>query len=76
MEIEYVKVVLAVVIVFILSVSFGRRRKAIWPPGPVGWPFIGHLFYFGKDTLDKLRNFHDKFGKTLYFKMGSQDVIM
>ena len=76
MEIEYVKVVSAVVIVFIFSVSFGRRRKANWPPGPVGWPFVGHLFHFGRDALDKLRGFHDKYGKTFYLKMGAQDVVM
>ena len=53
-----------------------QRKKAVWPPGPVGLPFVGHLFHFSKDTLDKLNEFHDKYGKTIYLKMGIQDVIM
>ena len=76
MEIEYLRLVYAVVAIGILAVIFGRRRRAVWPPGPVGLPFVGHLFYFGKDTLDKLRDFHDKYGKTFYLKMGAQDVVM
>ena len=65
-----------VAVAVVLFFLFGRRRRAVWPPGPVGLPFVGHLFHFGKDTIDKLSKLHSEFGKTFYLKMGTQDVIV
>ena len=68
--------ILATLVVVLFTYLQKSSSNVIWPPGPIGWPIIGHLLTFGRDTLDKLNEFHDKYGKTIYFKMGSQDVIM
>lgn len=68
--------ILAVGVVFLFALARRRRPNAKFPPGPVGLPLVGHLFYFKKDTIDRLRDFHEEFGKTFYLKMGSQDVVM
>ena len=76
LEFDYVTSFYAIVAITLVVWYLRPPRKGILPPGPVGLPFVGHLFHFGKDTFDKLTAYHEEFGKTFYLKMGIHDVIM
>lgn len=76
MELEYTKVIYTLAALIVLAVIFGRRKKGLFPPGPVGLPYFGHLFYFKINTLDQLRDLHKEYGKTIHLKMAGTDVIM
>ena len=66
MELEFAKVVYAVLVVIVLTAIFTRRKKAVWPP----LPLVSHLFYFRKNNLEQLRHLHDMYGqfRTIYPK--------
>ncbi|KAK6183883.1 hypothetical protein SNE40_006459 [Patella caerulea] len=51
-----------------------RSRKQ--PPGPWGWPFIGHLKYFKDKYYIGLFRLKDRYGDVYKLRLGSQEFIV
>lgn len=64
------------VVILLLLFILTSFRKGKFPPGPMGLPLIGHLGRFGRNTYDVLHQYHKKYGKNIYLRMGLQDIIM
>ncbi|ESO97335.1 hypothetical protein LOTGIDRAFT_64009, partial [Lottia gigantea] len=46
------------------------------PPGPWGWPFIGHLKYFTGKYYITLFNLNSKYGYVYQLRLGNQNFII
>ncbi len=52
------------------------RRYKRYPPGPVGVPFFGSLFWIARDPLGFIHKMPEKYGPLTSFKWGLTNVVM
>ena len=52
------------------------RRRAALPPGPMGWPIVGHLPMLGKQPHLYFMKLWRKYGPLVYIRMGSRDTLI
>lgn len=64
------------VLLVIALVYFNSRRKGKFPPGPPSLPLIGHVGRFEGNSFSKMHELHKKYGKTIYLRMGMEDVVV
>ena len=64
--------------VVLLVVKLGQiwRRKAALPPGPIGWPIIGHLPMLGTHPHLYFMKLWRMYGPFVYIRMGSRDTLI
>src|SRR3954465_3325991 len=48
----------------------------VFPPGPKGLPFVGHLLNFRRDPIGFLQKATRDYGDIVYFRIGSQDGFL
>ncbi|XP_058071332.1 cytochrome P450 93A3-like [Magnolia sinica] len=53
-----------------------RRTKARFPPGPVGFPIIGHLHLLGPIPHRSLHKLSERYGPLLHLRLGSVPSIV
>ena len=49
---------------------------AVYPPGPKGKPFFGHLFAFRRDPIGFLMRVTRDYGDIVHFKVGLQNIFL
>ena len=67
-----------VFLMVLLFVKLGQiwRRRAALPPGPIGWPIIGHLPMLGTHPHLYFMKLWRKYGPLVYIRMGSRDTLI
>ncbi len=53
--------------------THGPRRR---PPGPIGFPIIGHLPWLGKNVPKDLDAMSKKYGNVFHLRMGSRPTVV
>ncbi|XP_071964195.1 cytochrome P450 2U1-like [Antedon mediterranea] len=60
---DWQSALLGIIVFFLVSILYRRRVRSNFPPGPPGWPFVGHLLSLGSDppheTITKLARKYD-----------------
>ncbi|XP_035695358.1 cytochrome P450 18a1-like [Branchiostoma floridae] len=70
----FLVVVLAVLVV---CVSRGKRRRTgTFPPGPPGWPLLGHLPLLGRRPHVKFSEWSREYGPVLGVRLGPRRVVV
>ncbi|KAK3006235.1 hypothetical protein RJ639_016806, partial [Escallonia herrerae] len=46
------------------------------PPGPAGWPVVGHMFSLGEMPHRTLAGLKEKYGPVVWLKLGSHDTMV
>lgn len=70
------------IIIFIFTstlVLMHRRRKSgsnRLPPGPLGWPVVGHIFSLGKAPHKTITGLKQQYGPVIWLKLGSLDAMV
>ena len=69
------------ILVFFTVLLFAKlvqiwRRKAALPPGPIGWPIVGHLPMLGTHPHLYFMKLWRKYGPFVYIRMGSRDTVI
>ena len=69
------------ILVFLAVLLVGKlcqiwRRMATLPPGPVGWPIVGHLPMLGAHPHLYFMKLWKKYGPFVYIRMGSRDTLI
>ena len=69
---------LLVFLVILLVAKLGQiwRRRVALPPGPIGWPIVGHLPMLGKQPHLYFMKLWRKYGPLVYIRMGSRDTLI
>ncbi|XP_077862887.1 cytochrome P450 1A5-like [Saccoglossus kowalevskii] len=69
--------VILLLLVFIITYGlFSLRKPSGFPPGPMGYPFIGSMIDLMNDPHLTLVNYGKKYGDVFTMKIGSQPVIV
>ncbi|XP_077869938.1 cytochrome P450 1A5-like [Saccoglossus kowalevskii] len=69
--------VILLLLVFIITYGlFSLRKPSGFPPGPMGYPFIGSMMDLVNDPHLTLVNYGKKYGDVFTMKIGSQPVIV
>ncbi|XP_013408725.1 cytochrome P450 1A2 [Lingula anatina] len=53
-----------------------RRTQRRLPPGPRGWPILGHLPYLGSHPHQVLARWRENYGDIYRIRMGSKTVVV
>ncbi|KAM7481628.1 hypothetical protein LguiB_006211 [Lonicera macranthoides] len=56
-----------------------RRRKSRWnrlPPGPLGWPVVGHIFSLGNAPHKTITGLKQQYGPVIWLNLGSLDTMV
>ena len=69
------------ILVFFVVLLFAKlgqiwRRKAALPPGPIGWPIVGHLPMLGTHPHLYFMELWRMYGPFVYIRMGSRDTLI
>ncbi|XP_035667221.1 cytochrome P450 2U1-like [Branchiostoma floridae] len=73
----YCDVQTALVLVFVLLLTFWYLRPGKnLPPGPWGWPVLGHIPTLGKSPHLVLTAMRKKYGDVFSIRMGPKDVVV
>ena len=64
------------VVLLVAKLSQIWRRRAALPPGPIGWPIVGHLPMLGKQPHLYFMKLWRKYGPLVYIRMGSRDTLI
>ena len=64
--------------VVLLVAKLGQiwRRRAALPPGPIGWPIVGHLPMLGTHPHLYFMKLWREYGPLAYIRMGSRDTLI
>ena len=64
--------------VVLLVAKLGQiwRRRVALPPGPIGWPIVGHLPMLGTHPHLYFMKLWKKYGQLVYISMGSHDTLI
>ena len=67
-----------VFLMVLLMVKLGQiwRRRAALPPGPMGWPIVGHLPMLGKQPHLYFMKLWRQYGSYVYIRMGRRDTLI
>ncbi|XP_002730381.1 cytochrome P450 1A5-like [Saccoglossus kowalevskii] len=69
--------VILLLLVFIITYGlFSLRKPSGFPPGPMGYPFIGNMIEVDNEPLVTLAKYGKKYGDVFTIKIGSQPVIV
>ncbi|XP_077862993.1 cytochrome P450 1A5-like [Saccoglossus kowalevskii] len=69
--------VILLLLVFIITYGlFSLRKPSGFPPGPIGYPFIGSILDLVNDPHLTLVNYGKEYGDVFTMKIGSQPVIV
>ncbi|XP_077870221.1 cytochrome P450 1A5-like [Saccoglossus kowalevskii] len=69
--------VMLLLLVFIITYGlFSLRKPSGFPPGPMGYPFIGSIMDLMNDPHLTLTRYGKKYGDVFTIKIGSQPVIV
>ncbi|XP_077862966.1 cytochrome P450 1A5-like [Saccoglossus kowalevskii] len=69
--------VILLLLVFIITYGlFSLRKPSEFPPGPMGYPFIGSMIDLMKEPHLTLTKYGKKYGDVFTMKIGSQPVIV
>ncbi|XP_066271771.1 cytochrome P450 2J4-like [Branchiostoma lanceolatum] len=72
----YCDVQTALVLVSVLLLTFWYLRpKKNLPPGPWGWPVLGHIPALGKNPHLGLTAMRKRYGDVIHIRMGPKDVV-
>ncbi|CAH1254419.1 CYP2J2 [Branchiostoma lanceolatum] len=73
----YCDVQTALVLVSVLLLTFWYLRlKKNLPPGPWGWPVLGHIPALGKNPHLGLTAMRKRYGDVFHIRMGPKDVVV
>ena len=64
------------VVLLVAKLSQIWRRRGALPPGPIGWPIVGHLPMLGKQPHLYFMKLWRKYGPLVYIRMGSRDTLI
>ncbi|KAH8824090.1 cytochrome P450 [Flagelloscypha sp. PMI_526] len=65
-----------VILMWMLSSLVKRRRRHL-PPGPRGWPIIGHLLYVPRTyTWHKFQDWSKRYGDLCYVNLAGRNVLL
>ena len=59
-----------ILLVFVLLLSFKKKKKISLPPGPPGWPIIGNLLQLGDRPHESLFFLAQKYGALMSIRLG------
>nr|XP_006825012.1 PREDICTED: cytochrome P450 2D6-like [Saccoglossus kowalevskii] len=69
--------VILLLLVFIITYGlFSLRKPSGFPPGPIGYPFIGNMIEVDNEPLVTLAKYGKKYGDIFTIKIGGQPVIV
>ena len=66
---------IAVLVLSLIGLAFIKRSRNS-PPGPWGWPVIGHLSYFQQKSYIVLSNMKESYGDVYQLKLGTSTVVV
>lgn len=69
-------VALGILTVLILKCMFSMRRPKLFPPGPIGLPFVGNLPFLGSNMAETVRKMKETYGPVMSLKMGRENWVV
>lgn len=70
---------LLILLLMIISVYLLRQRNSNdkkFPPGPWGFPIVGHLPFLGENPVKKLSQYRNEYGDIFSIQMGSYPAVV
>ncbi|KAK3102385.1 hypothetical protein FSP39_010985 [Pinctada imbricata] len=71
---SFLSVFATVLVIFKFALTYRQNRKL--PPGPWGFPLLGHLPLLGKDPLSKFDTYRKKYGDIYRIRFGKWPTVI